>query len=109
MAASLESVVVVQEGIVAYWREHQQLPTSLRDVSHQTSLDMEHVSRTEWDSAGALIIRFDSVIQDRMNIDYEPTVILKAIIRDAGIEWNCTYGTVGNWYRPKHCRMGERR
>ncbi len=108
VASALDSVVFLQEDIAAHWREHQQLPIALRETLFGTSPNMQNVSSVEWDSAGELTLRFDSVIQDRMNIDDEPTVILKVTVLDTGILWDCSYGTVTNWYRPEHCRMSER-
>ncbi len=108
VASALDSVVTVQEGIATHWREHQQLPTSLQETLLKTTPNMRNVSSVEWDSSGVLTIRFDSVIQDRMQIDDEPTVILKATVLDSAIEWDCSYGTVGRWYRPEHCRSEKR-
>lgn len=105
--ASLDSVVSVQEGIEEYWRENQHLPASLQEVLHRTTPAMRFVSGVDWNLAGWLTIRYDSVIQERLDMDEEATVVLKASVEDTGVVWSCWYGTVGNWYRPEQCRMAE--
>ena len=105
--ASLDSVATVQEEIAAYWRERQQFPASLQDAMQFAPPDMLHVDGLQWNSSGALIIRYDSTIQDRMNIDEEPTIILRASPSDTGIRWDCSFGTVTNWFRPQRCRSTE--
>ena len=106
--ASLDSVAAIQAAISAHWQENQQLPSSLQELAHGIQPVMRNVSDLSWNSTGWLVIRFDSTIQERLDLDGDATIALKATASDTGVEWDCRYGTVGDWYRPEHCRTEER-
>jgi hypothetical protein len=106
--ASLDSVTVVQAAISAYWQDNQRLPSSLQELLGGVEPVMRNVSDMSWTPSGWLIIKYDSTVQEHLDLEVDATVALKATASDTGVEWDCRYGTVGNWYRPEGCRVVER-